>query len=72
MLPLPLTAVTGMKEASECLAAARRCEGLANQTNDASSTRLLHVIAEQWRKLAQDAERHKRMTWTGEAERSGS
>jgi hypothetical protein len=53
-----------MKQASECLKSAERCETLAVQARAASSTRILEHVAEQWRKLAKDTERHKRMTWT--------
>ena len=58
-----------MKEASECLKIARRCENLASEVNQASSTRMLEDVANQWRKLAKDAERHKRLTWTQSSER---
>jgi hypothetical protein len=59
-----------MKEASDCLKIASRCETLAIEVTDASSTRVLNQVAEQWRKLARDAERHKRQTWVQGQERN--
>jgi len=53
-----------MKQASECLRIAVRCETLALDASAASSIRQLHELAEQWRKLANDSERHKRLIWT--------
>ena len=58
-----------MKQASECLKSAERCETLAVEARAASSTRILEQVAEQWRKLAKDTERHKRLTWTRNPER---
>jgi hypothetical protein len=51
-----------MKNASECLEIALRCEALAEHTRDASSTRLLQEVAGQWRKLARQTPRHERLT----------
>jgi hypothetical protein len=53
-----------MKEASECLKIAQRCDVLASEANEVTSTRVLRAVANQWRKLADDSERHKRLTWT--------
>lgn len=50
-----------MKEAFECLDKATVCETLAGGTRDASSTRILQDIADQWRRLARDTDRHKRI-----------
>jgi len=49
-----------MKEAFECLDKANFCDRLARQAGNASSTRVLSGIAEQWRRLAHDTDRHKR------------
>ncbi|MBS0523403.1 MAG: hypothetical protein JSS04_07170 [Proteobacteria bacterium] len=51
-----------MKEAFECLEKAAVCDRLAWHARDASSTRLFHDIAGQWRRLARDTDRHKRQT----------
>ncbi len=51
-----------MKEAFECLQRATACETLARHARDVSSTLILQDIAVQWRQLAHDTDRHKRMT----------
>jgi len=51
-----------MTEESECLHRATVCETLAGQAQDSSSARMLRDIAVQWRQLAHDTDRHKRMT----------
>ena len=58
-----------MKEASDCLKRAVHCQKLAEKAGDAACTRLYRNVAAQWRKLARDSERHKRMTWTQDTER---
>jgi hypothetical protein len=58
-----------MKEASECLKIAQRCESLAKEANRASATRVLENVASQWRKLARDSERHRRLTWSQRPDR---
>lgn len=61
-----------MKKASECLKSAVRCESLADEAHAVSSTRLLQQVADQWRKLAKDSERHRRLTWTCNPKTDGS
>ncbi len=51
-----------MKEAYECLKRATLCEALADRAQESSSTRVLRDIADQWRQLAHDTVRHKRIT----------
>jgi hypothetical protein len=53
-----------MKEASECFMHAVACEILARQAQDSSIARALLDVADQWRRLALDADRHKRQTKT--------
>jgi hypothetical protein len=58
-----------MKEAFECLKRATICETLAGQAREASSTRALRDLAEQWRRMANDAARYERLApkWGGES-----
>jgi hypothetical protein len=49
-----------MKQASECLELALRCQVLSDRSSDAG-TRVLRELAAQWRKLADNAERHRRI-----------
>lgn len=51
-----------MKEAFECLNRATVCDTMAGNARDASSSRTLRGIADQWRQLARDTDRHKRQT----------
>ena len=51
-----------MKEAFECLNRATVCDTMAGNARDAASTRALRGIADQWRQLARDTDRHKRQT----------
>jgi hypothetical protein len=63
VFPFSRPAEETMKEASKCLESAERCETLAVEVHDASSSRLLQQVAEQWRKLARESGRHERLTW---------
>jgi hypothetical protein len=56
-----------MKEASECLKSAQRCEDLAAEVSEGSSWHVLQQLADQWRKLARESARHKRLTSTPES-----
>lgn len=49
-----------MREAPDCLSRAFACDTLAGQARDSSSVRVLREIADQWRQLARDTDRHKR------------
>jgi hypothetical protein len=51
-----------MREASECLKRATECETMARTAQDSSTSRAMRDIAGQWRQLAQDTDRHKRIT----------
>ena len=50
-----------MREAYECLNRATVCDTLAGQAQDATSVSMLRDIADQWRQLAHDTDRHKRI-----------
>lgn len=58
-----------MKEASECLERANICETLARRAQDPSSVRALRDLASQWRRMATDADRYKRLSpkWGSES-----
>jgi hypothetical protein len=60
-----------MKEAPECLKRANICETLAGTAQDASSVRTLRDLARQWRRMADDADRYKRLVgkWGGQFDR---
>jgi hypothetical protein len=51
-----------MKSAIECMREAERCEALAQSLGDTQDRRVLIEAAAQWRKLAEDAANHERMT----------
>lgn len=61
-----------MEEAFECLKRAMICDTLAGQVRDASSTRTLRDLAEQWRRMANDAARYERLApkWGGESDKT--
>jgi hypothetical protein len=61
-----------MKEAPECLERASICDTLARRAQDASSVRVLRDLANQWRRMATDADRYKRLSpgWGGESRRT--
>jgi hypothetical protein len=48
-----------MREASECLKRAAICDIMAGQARDAAGIRVLHDLADQWRRMASDTARYK-------------
>ena len=56
-----------MKEAHECLKLASHCEELADTAVHMDGQRLYRQLASQWRKLADDSPRHKRLIRKGQS-----